>query len=223
MVVHLIATFKKLTCQIILWALTSLHQFSMAHGGEWMFDEPIEWQEYFSIGVGSRQPNGKHCLFLDLDDYSKKQAEKVAQGVINDYAVSDCYIVKSSAGNHHLVSFDLMGFETVTKIGKDHAHGTWVKHRKKGRDYVLRITPKVEVTDGKIIGSGVKPKLVSIVKSPFNYRQKSNALRTVFQDAWGIRIQKDRYFDNSKEYKFHIYRMRFAKGNKGDKNAGAGK
>lgn len=200
----------------MLWVVQT-HTALMVHivrkphnGGEWMLlNDDKTWQEYFSMGVGSRQSGGKHVLFLDLDGYSKEQAERVAHGLISDYALSNCYIVRSSKGNHHLICLDLMEFEAVTKIGKDFAHGTWLKHRKKGRDYVLRITPKVLVDGKRILGDEDKPELVSVIKSPFSYRQKSNALRMVFQDVWKIEIQKDRQFDNSKEYRFHAYRMRF--------------
>ena len=176
-----------------------------------MCDESKQWQEFFSIGVGSKQTGGKHVLFMDLDSCSKSEAEKIANNIIDDFACGDCYVAESSPNNHHLVCLDLMSFDDVEKIAKDYSHETWLKHRKRGGDLVIRISPKVEVVDGKIVGSGKKPKLVSIIKSPFSYRQKSNALRMIFQDMWNIAIPKDKQFNNTKKYRIHIYRMRFEK------------
>lgn len=165
-------------------------------------------QTFFSAGVGSKQAGGKHALFLDLDDHSKDDAQKVAKEIIHDYASSDCYIVESSKGNHHLVNFDLFSFSTVSKIAEDYAHEKWLEHRKRGGDFVLRTTPKVEIIDGKIVGNKEKPRLVSIVKSPFMYREKSNSLRMIFSEVWGIEVPKDRMFNESKLWKLHVYRIK---------------
>lgn len=169
--------------------------------------------EFLCVGVGSKQATGKHILFLDLDDHDQAKAEKVARKLINAYGVSDCYIVRSSPGNHHLVCFDMLDFLLVKGVAKQYAHGQWAKFRGDSKDFVLRISPKLRLCDF----SGVKrlvpvddthPVLVSKVESPFSNYPKSNSLRRVFQNLWGEKIKKDRYFTDSQKFRFHVYRVR---------------
>ncbi len=141
------------------------------------------------------------------------KSEKIARKLINLHGVSDCYIAKSSPGNHHLICFDMLDFSLVQKIAKQHAHRQWAKFRGKSNDFVLRVSPKLKLREFSGVRrlvpvEGTQPTLVSIVKSPFNNYSKSNSLRRVFQNLWGQKIHKDKHFTDSSKFRFHIYRVR---------------
>jgi hypothetical protein len=165
--------------------------------------------EFLCIGVGSRQWSGKHICFLDLDGYSKKESEIVAKKLISSKGLSDCYIIQSSPGNHHLVCFDMMPFSEVLDIAETFGHQAWAKFRGRDKDFVLRISPKMKLEKGKF--KPVKdtyPELVSVIRSPFSYRAKSNGLRRIFRNVWGYPIDKDDKFTDSRKVRFHLYRVR---------------
>lgn len=184
-------------------------------------------EEYLCIGLGSKQFNGKHILFLDLDHTTKHQAELVAKSIISSIGCSDCYIVRSSlkAGktSHHLVCFDMFFFGEVQKVAKEFGHDQWAKFRGEAKDFVLRIGPKMRVMMRENSGDifleeveGTMPVLVSVVSSPFRYRPKSNSMRKIFSNVWGHHIQKDSMFTDSSLFRFHCYRVRLSRLN-GDK------
>jgi len=163
---------------------------------------------YLAIGVGSVQADERHVLFLDLDNYDQGECESIAREVISKLGVSDCYIVQSSQGNHHLVALDLIDFKKARRIARAYGHEAWAKFRGLNEDFVLRIGPKLSVTDGKLIPvEGTMPKLVSVVKSPFNYYEKSNSLRRIFRNVWGYPIEKDTMFNNDLRFRMHIYKI----------------
>lgn len=174
--------------------------------------------EYLCVGVGSLQENKKHSIFLDLDNHTEQEATHLARFLINNHCLSDCYIVKSSEGNHHLVCFDLLDFDEVEKIANKHGHKQWAKFRGRSGDFVLRISPKLK-PEGKTLVpiKGTEPELVAIVKSPFNFNEKSNGLRIVFSSKWGIMIEKDDKFVGKGMARLHIYRLRM-KEKIGEKN-----
>lgn len=190
--------------------------------------------EYLCIGVGSKQRSGRHILFLDLDNTTKEQAERVAKSLISSVACSDCYIVQSSKvpkinvpvinegqTSHHLVCLDIFSFDEVQKIAKDFGHDQWAKFRGNAKDFVLRIGPKMKVMkrvmaqeDPEIFleeVKGTQPKLVSVIHSPFKYRGKSNSMRRIFSAVWGFNIKKDNGFTDSTMFRFHCYRVRLRK------------
>ena len=210
-------------------------------------------EEYLCIGVGSRQRSGKHILFIDADNTTKCEAEQMAKEIISSVCCSDCYIIQSSKGNHHIVCLDLFSFNEVQKIAKRFAHGKWAKYRSEAKDFVLRTSPKMKLlpakqpanppthqpnnpptkqpTNQRVKGSqltsnglqstvngsidiqlkevkGTAPRLVSIVRSPYSYRRKSNSMRQLFSRLWGIEIKKDKMFTDNSFFRFHTYRVR---------------
>lgn len=163
---------------------------------------------YLAIGVGSVQADERHVLFLDLDGYDQKECESIAREVISKLGVSDCYIIQSSPGNHHLVTLDLVDFNVARRLARAYGHEAWAKFRGMNEDFVLRIGPKIEVKNGKFKPvEETLPKLVSVVKSPFNYHEKSNSLRRIFRNVWGYDIKKDRLFNNDIAFRMHIYKI----------------
>ncbi len=178
--------------------------------------------EFLCIGVGSRQyaksSDDSHVLFLDLDGHSKSQAEVVAKNLINTIACSDCYIVQSSEGNHHLICFDLFPFNEVKKIASIYAHKQWAKFRGDSKDFVLRVCPKMKIINDdqkKMVSvEGTEPRLVSVVTSPYRYRKRSNSLRKFFQQLWNYKIPKDNSFNDDNKIRFHCYRVRLLFDNK---------
>jgi len=182
-------------------------------------------EEYLCIGVGSKQRSGKHILFLDLDGNTKEQAELVAKSLISSVGCSDCYIVRSSKGNHHLVCLDMFLFKEVQTIAKEFGHDQWAKFRGEAKDFVLRIGPKMKVMrrennlgDVKVFldeVDGTQPQLVSVIHSPFKYRSKSNAMRRIFSAVWGFNITKDSGFTDSTMFRFHCYRVRLKRNKHG--------
>jgi hypothetical protein len=182
-------------------------------------------EEYLCIGVGSKQYSGRHILFLDLDGNTKEQAERVAKSLISSVACSDCYIIRSSKGNHHLVCLDMFSFMEVQKIAREFGHDQWAKFRGSAKDFVLRIGPKMKVMrrerpDGDVSVfleevDGTRPMLVSIINSPFKYRAKSNSMRRIFSSVWGHNIKKDSGFTDSTMFRFHCYRVRLKKNKDG--------
>jgi hypothetical protein len=177
--------------------------------------------QYLALGVGSVQPDERHVMFLDLDGYEKDECESIAKELISNLGVSDCYIVQSSKiegrpTNHHLVCLDLVSFKLARKVAQAYGHEAWAKFRGMNEDYVIRIGPKVAIKDGRMMPvEGTMPKLVSIVKSPFNYNEKSNGLRKVFRNVWGYPIEKDELFNDDMAFRMHIYRLRYIKGKSG--------
>jgi hypothetical protein len=170
--------------------------------------------EYLCVGVGSKQYNGTHALFLDLDSHSEHDAVGVAREIINNYAVSDCYIVRSSNNNHHLVCLDLFDFGDVKKIAEKYAHKAWSKFRGFAMDFVIRTSAKLEKVDTQLLPVlGTEPFLACIVKSPFNYRKKSEPLRLYFSRKWEIDIKKDKNFTKANLHRFHVYRCRMGDDN----------
>lgn len=170
-------------------------------------------QRYLAVGVGSVQHNEKHVIFLDLDGHSREQAESVARELINKIGVSDCYIVKSSQGNHHLLTFDIVDFKIAEKVAKLFGHAKWAKYRSMNEDYVLRVSAKLELKDREI--HPVKetiPELVSVVKSPFSYYEKSNSLRKIFKNLWNHPIPKDMMFNDDNCFRTHLYQTRVLNG-----------
>jgi len=189
-------------------------------------------EEYLCIGVGSKQRSGRHILFLDLDNTTKEQAERVAKSLISSVGCSDCYIVQSSekdepiapntitktTKSHHLVCMDIFRFKEVQKIAKEFGHDQWAKFRGESKDFVLRIGPKMQVMKSERPNGDVKtfleevdgtqPKLVSVIHSPFNYRSKSNSMRRIFSAVWGFNVKKDNGFTDSTMFRFHCYRVR---------------
>lgn len=164
---------------------------------------------FLAVGVGSLRPDEKHVVFLDLDDYSKEEAESIAKELISKVGVSDCYIVRSSPGNHHLVTLDIIDFNYVRRIAMAYGHDAWAKFRGMNEDYVLRVGPKLAVNEGRLVPvPDTLPTLVSVVKSPFSNYKKSNALRRVFRNVWGYQIPKDDNFDNDLRFRFHVYKIR---------------
>lgn len=173
--------------------------------------------EYLCVGVGSLQENKKHAVFLDLDNHTEHESVYLARFLINNYCISDCYIIRSSEGNHHLVCFDLLDFDVIEPIANKYGHKQWAKFRGKSGDFVLRISPKLKPEGKNLVPvKGTEPELVSIVKSPFNFNEKSNGLRVVFSSKWGIMIEKDDKFVGKSMARLHIYRLRM-KGDLSDK------
>ena len=178
-------------------------------------------EEFLCIGVGSRQRSGRHILFLDLDGNTKEQAERVAKSLISSVGCSDCYIVQSSVGNHHLVCLDIFFFSEVQEIARDFGHDQWARFRGNSKDFVLRIGPKMRVMKRVMDDAepevfleevdGTQPKLVSVIHSPFKYRSKSNSMRRIFSAVWGFNIKKDNGFTDSTMFRFHCYRVRLRK------------
>lgn len=165
--------------------------------------------EYLCVGVGSLQENNKHAIFLDLDNHTEAESINVARFLINNKAISDCYIVQSSKNNHHLVCFDLVSFNKAHEIAFQFGHPAWAKFRGYAKDFVLRITPKL-LPEGKELKpvSDTEPVLKAIVKSPFNFNKKSEGLRLLFSAKWGINIAKDEQFIGNPSAKIHVYRLR---------------
>lgn len=187
-------------------------------------------EEYLCIGVGSRQRSGKHILFLDLDGHTQERAERVAKRLIANVGCSDCYIVRSSPGNHHLVCMDMFSFSEVQAIAQEYAHKQWAKFRGNAKDFVLRIGPKMQLMQRvkpqrKSFLREVEktqPQLVSVIKSPFSYRSKSNSLRRIFSSVWGYSIKKDSTFTDSTQFRLHVYRLRLSKEKKNVELVGEG-
>jgi len=168
----------------------------------------IDEGTYFAIGVGSVQTDERHVLFLDLDGYTKEECEDIARTIIGKVGVSDCYIVQSSHGNHHLVTLDLIEFKIAQRVAMKYGHKAWAKFRGMNEDYVLRVSPKIRIMDGKFEPiDATKPKLVSVIKSPFNYYDKSDSLRRIFENVWGYDIPKDDTFNSDMKLRMHIYRI----------------
>ena len=164
---------------------------------------------FLAIGVGSVQRDERHVVFLDLDGYNREDSEAIARELIGKMGVSDCYIIQSSPGNHHLVSLDLVDFKDARKVAEAYGHEAWAKFRGMSEDYVLRIGPKLRIKKGKIKPlNNTMPRLVSVVKSPFAYREKSNSLRRIFRNVWGYDIPKDAMFNDDQKFRMHIYRIR---------------
>lgn len=187
-------------------------------------------EEFLCIGLGSKQRNGMHILFLDLDKTTKEQAERIAKRLISSVGCSACFIIQSSKNdditNHHLVCFDIFSFKEVQKIAEEYAHSQWAKFRGDSKDFVLRIGPKMRIVKRKSVISkgdkeisdnerivfeevkGTEPQLVSVIDSPFSYRSKSNSLRKIFSSVWGYSVAKDNSFTDSEMFRFHCYRVR---------------
>lgn len=180
-------------------------------------------ETFIAIGVGSVQSDDRHAIFLDLDGYDKKECESIAREVINKVGVSDCYIAQSSPGNHHLVSLSLIDFKRARRIARAYAHAAWTKFRGVNEDFVLRVSPKFKVSDGKLIPvEGTTPELVSIIKSPFSYYEKSNSLRRIFRNVWNYNIPKDTSFNDDSAFRLHVFRIRMTGATKRIEFGGAG-
>ena len=165
-------------------------------------------ETFFAVGVGSRHPDNRHVLFLDLDDRTKDECELLAIELISKVGTSDCYIVQSSPGNHHLVSLDLVSFKKAHEIAKLFGHYAWARFRSMHKDFVIRVAPKLLYRGDKLIAvKETEPRLVSIVKSPFNYYEKSNSLRLLFSNLWRHPIKKDGMFIDDNRVKLHIYKI----------------
>jgi len=166
--------------------------------------------EYVCFGIGSKQRNSsKHILFLDLDDTTLSEAKSIAKDIIAKDMVSDIYIINSSGdSNYHLVCFDLFDFDEVLKIiSRYKTDRQWLRYRKKSKDFVIRISPKID-KNGEVKDL---PNLACIVRSPYAFRPKSNSARLVFQNAWGLKIKKDKKFNKSEIARLHVYRTRIIK------------
>lgn len=163
---------------------------------------------YFALGVGARQWSGKSCTFLDLDKHTEEQAVEISKGLISHGAMSDFFVVQSSPNNHHLINLDLMDFKTVSKIAFRFAHREFVLARTRGKDFVLRVSPKLMIKNNKLTPvKGTNPKLIGVVKSPFHYRSKSESLRRFFSHIWDFPIKKDSKFTDSSKFRLHIFRL----------------
>lgn len=166
-------------------------------------------ETFFAVGIGSRQKDGRHCVFLDLDDYDQKECEDIARELIDKLAVGDCYIVRSSQNNFHLICFSLIDFKRARRIARSYAHYAWYRFRGAHKDFVIRVSPKLKLSDGKLVAvEGTTPELVSVIQSPFNYHEKSNSLRKIFKNVWDYHIPKDRMFNDDSAFKMHVFRIR---------------
>ncbi len=162
-------------------------------------------KEFFCSGVSSRAGEREHVLFMDLDGKSLDKTIKLTVELIHKYMLSDCYVIRSSFGNYHIICLDKFDFEDVYDILRKYSHGQWVRFRAESEDFVLRLSIK---------GMKPAPRLMCVVESPYTnqgLRRKSNAHRILMNKRYGAKIRRDFYFDETTRLKIHIYRTRMVR------------
>ena len=155
------------------------------------------------IGVGSKCSDGKHCLFLDLDNHTEDKARKVIKKVIDKYSLSHGLLIKSSFNNYHAVFFDKLPFMKTVNIQASvnikHAGVSLIK-----QDSTIRISSKFKNS----------VEFIGLIISPFTINELSNGHYIVFRDLfkWDD-LFKDNFkvdkFDNLDSVKCYAYEKRF--------------
>ena len=151
----------------------------------------------YIYGLGSAV-DGKHVLFMDLDDYEYDNAIKDLIKASNKFKIGDIELLESSEKNYHAICLEKFDFGKIIDIHRE--IGTDIRHDieslKKGQ-WFLRASNK---------NNKQKPKHILTIKSPYNQREKSNAHRLFLQSNYGIKItKKKKGWDNHKSILLNKY------------------
>jgi hypothetical protein len=143
------------------------------------------WGVKNTIGLRNNTSDGKRLIFLDYDNtlYHEMLVPE-ARYLQEKYHLSDFYILKSSqkANSYHAICLDKLDARTWMKVLSEASCDPNYKTAPLLFDckaWVLRVSPK---------GSSDAPKLITILKSPYQDRPKSNAHAVFLKFHYGVKI-----------------------------------
>jgi len=107
-----------------------------------LYKKPTEW----ATGISSRCLDGKHCLFLDMENLREEQIEDEIKFLQEFYGLGNAYIYKNdNFGSWHITFLDkfplIEAFKILSETNTDFAHLQSIK-LVKGRDWCIRVTKK---------------------------------------------------------------------------------
>lgn len=125
----------------------------------------------WTLGIKNVTPSGHRVLFIDYDEHLIEHITTEIQYLIRKYHLSDAYIFKSSnrPNGFHCIIIDKLTYKEHMRIINETSCDEYYRKMPITTDHhhwVLRCLKK----EGSIT-----PKLVKIIKSPYNERKKSLA------------------------------------------------
>lgn len=172
--------------------------------------QSVKQLDYMAIGLSSRigRQGRSHIVMLDIDNFYKLESViEVAKSLIDEYMLSDGYILQSSNKHWHIIYLDRLTFPDVSTIVEPYVDKDWLEMSKQRREFVLRCSPRVCYTE-KHIEKKDRIDFVTIVISPYqNTHIKSNAHRLALKRIYDIHIDRKGHFDNNTSTKMVAYAM----------------
>lgn len=149
----------------------------------------------FTIGVRNHCSDGKRIIFLDYDQtLYEEQLIPELKYLQKSYKLSNFYILKSSQkpDSYHAICLDKLNarewVRLITETSCDNNYKLYPVIAD-NKSWVLRCWNK---------GESQKPRLIKIIESPYNKREKSLAHALHLQMNYGINIKKLINLDNNK-------------------------
>lgn len=147
------------------------------------FSFKIDWiKKGFAVGTYSICKDGKHCIFLDYDNFRYEWMVSELKHLQKKYKLSHFYVFKSSEFNHHAVCFDKVNARIYNDIVQD--SNCDVLFRNNGffdleNARVLRFTAKTKSLKNM-------PYFYKIIKSKIDFYPKSSPHINFFRVIYGI-------------------------------------
>jgi hypothetical protein len=151
-----------------------------------------------TIGIRNNA-QGQYIIFLDYDNIILASLFDEIKYLQKKYELSNFYILKSSQkeNSYHCICLDKINYQTLRNIINETSCDEQYKTMPISLEHswVLRILPK---------NKSLMPKLIKIIKSPYNKRNKSLAHYLFLKYHHGIK-NKPTNLDNNKKLRLVDY------------------
>lgn len=150
----------------------------------------------YAIGTYSLCSDGKHCVYLDYDNFREEWLTSEIKFLIEKYKLSDFYIFISSSNldkvKFHAICFDKLTARYYNDIVME-----------SNADMLFRNNSFFDLQNARVLRFSAKtesqinrPKFHKLIKSPYNLKQKSLSHITFYEKMFDIKIRNKSNNDN---------------------------